>query len=471
MRPGVPSLVAIAFAVALRASAATAATAARGPYLQDLGSRQAAVMLELDEPLPATLEVRSGAMGPDTDAPVATASGGAALSQELTVGGLTPATSYRYLVKAGSLLERGTFTTAPEDDRPYSFIVYGDNRSDAAAHAAIVRQIAQTPGDFLINTGDMVYDGSDVAEWNGFFAQERELLRGRCLFPAIGNHEIAMPMSDGALRYARAFRVPGPIDAQERWYSFRWGDARFFVLDAHDDFASAELAWLERSLAAADAEPGLVWRFTVLHYGPYSSGPHGRNLALHVARVPELLRAHKIDLVFAGHDHVYERGETDGLRWIVRGGAGAPLYRRMRAESGSQRFEATFHFLRIELTKTSGVLTTLRPDGSLLERCAFPNGGDGGWGCNIAAAAPPPSATGSAATVSSAPVAAPPAPPLAATTPQRRSCGCSQVGGPIEWLGLAASTALVAGSAVRRKGRKRPPSQPPPGGEDPSARR
>lgn len=458
----------LALAVAPRADAAPIV---RGPYLQDLGSRQVAVMLELDGPRGATLEIRKGATGAEADPALATVTGPAGPSQELVVTGLEPATSYRYLVRVGqgsdALVERGAFTTAPEDDRPISFLVYGDNRSDAASHAAVVRQLTQSPGDFLVNTGDMVYDGSDVEDWNRFFAIEREALRSRCLFPAIGNHEIAMPASDGALRFARAFRVPGPIESQERWYSFRWGSARFFVLDAHDDFASAEQAWLERSLAAADAEPGLAWRFVVLHHGPYSSGPHGGNKALKVARVPETLRAHKVDLVLAGHDHVYERGDTAGLRWIVTGGGGAPLYKRQREAEGSQRFEATFHFLRLELTKSSGLLTVLRPDGSLLERCAFPNGGGGGWGCNIGATAAPPSATGPAPALTPTPSAttteAAPGPSGA-----RKSCGCALVGGQVEWIGFGLSAALVAGSAVRRRARLRadgsgakPPSAPP----------
>jgi hypothetical protein len=450
---------AIAAAALAMAPGAQAAPIVRGPYLQDLGSRQAAVMLELDAPRATTLEVRKGATGAETDAPVATATGSAGASQELVVSGLEPATSYRWLVRvgegAGAIVERGTFTTAPEDDRPISFIVYGDNRSDAASHVSVVQRMQQTPGEFLVNTGDMVYDGSNVEDWNLFFGIEREALRSRCLFPAIGNHEIAMPMSDGAVRYARAFRVPGPIESQERWYSFRWGNARFFVLDAHDDFASSEQAWLEKSLTAADAEPGLTWRFVVLHHGPYSSGPHGGNPALQVARVPELLRAHKVDVVFAGHDHVYERGDTNGLRWIVSGGGGAPLYKRYREAPGSQRFEATFHFLRVELTKTSGLLTVLRPDGSLLERCAFPNGGGGGWGCNVGPLAPPPSATGLPPAATPPPANQPAStPPGAAPPAERKSCGCTQVGGPIEWIGLGLSVALVAGSAVRRRGRK-----------------
>ena len=36
-------------------------------------------------------------------------------------------------------------------------------------------------------------------------------------------------------------------------------------------------------------------------------------------------RRHPIEAVFAGHEHFYERGEVDGLRYFVIGGGGAPL--------------------------------------------------------------------------------------------------------------------------------------------------
>jgi hypothetical protein len=194
----------------------------------------------------------------------------------------------------------------------------------------LVERIQKTPGSFLVNTGDMVYDGSQAKEWQTFFTIEKGLLHDRCLFPTLGNHEIAMPTSDGVLRYARMFRVPAPIDAAERWYTFRWGSARFFMLDAQDEFSSGERAWLEKALSDADHEPGLVHRFVVLHHGPFSSGLHGGNESMIVTRVPELLHAHKVDVVFSGHDHIYERGDANGIRYVVSGGGGAPLYRQHR---------------------------------------------------------------------------------------------------------------------------------------------
>src|SRR5207245_4942558 len=34
---------------------------------------------------------------------------------------------------------------------------------------------------------------------------------------------------------------------------------------------------------------------------------------------------HPIEAVFAGHEHFYERGEINGLKYFVLGGGGAPL--------------------------------------------------------------------------------------------------------------------------------------------------
>lgn len=59
--------------------------------------------------------------------------------QTFRIGGSTPSTSYRFRVLRGrDELDTGTFSTAPAatDGRPVSFAVYGDNRSDDAAHEA-----------------------------------------------------------------------------------------------------------------------------------------------------------------------------------------------------------------------------------------------------------------------------------------------------------------------------------------------
>ncbi|MFI5299578.1 MAG: metallophosphoesterase, partial [Polyangiales bacterium] len=314
----------------------------RGPYPQDLGSRSVAILFGLSEPHGASVElVRAGspspsgstsgasaAAPPSTEAKATSAASATVESRhELVVHGLTPATTYRYTVKLDDgRTSDGTFTTAPEDDRAIDFVVYGDTRDGAAVHATMVDRIRATPSSFLVQTGDMVANGSDPGDWAGFFTIERELLRDRCLFPVIGNHEIASPMADGARRFADFFRLPSPPGSSERYYTFRWGNVRFFMLDAQNDFVGDERDWLDKALTEADGEAGVRWRFVVLHHGPYSSGLHGPNRAMNAAQIPALLTQHKVDLVIAGHDHIYERGLGErGLRYVISGGGGAPL--------------------------------------------------------------------------------------------------------------------------------------------------
>jgi hypothetical protein len=164
-----------------------------------------------------------------------------------------------------------------------------------------------------------------------------------------------------------------------------------------------------------------------------------------VTRVPELLRQHRVDVVFSGHDHIYERGDAGGLRYIVSGGGGAPLYKQNKGEKHTQKFEAAYHYLEAQVAKDALTITAVRLDGSLLEKCALVAGGASSWSCGEVEATPvaAPLAVGG-----SAPVAAPSA---SAPTPVRgKSCGCDLVGATRDWAGLLLVGTLSAGMLLRR---------------------
>ena len=289
------------------------------PYLQNVGVHGAEIMGRLAESAPVSADLQTA------NAPAMhQASKGPAFA--FAFADLQPATKYSYTVKAGAESFAGTFTTAPDDARAFRFALYGDNRTDHEAHARVVAQMLKNPVDLLIHSGDMVSDGEFPEEWVKFFSIERDLLKDTCMFPTIGNHEIADHKGIGAENYRQAFHVPSPPVPSERWYTFRWSFARFFMMDAQDKFDGDQVEWLKKSLEAADGEAGVTYRFVVLHQSPYSSGSHGPNIAMVAAHVPEMLVAHHVDFVLAGHDHAYERGQADGLRYMVSGGGGAPLY-------------------------------------------------------------------------------------------------------------------------------------------------
>ncbi len=372
-------LLALAAVLLLPATAVAAGPSPvlKGPWLTELGAHGVSIRAEVDPPAPVSVVIDSATPPRELRDDQTRA------IHVVRVDGLEPHTRYRYSLHVGGAQIAGSFTTAPPDDdpAPIRFIIYGDDRSDVLAHASVVRAISDEPSDFLINTGDMVGDGASGSQWQTFFEVEGPLLRDRCLFPAIGNHEL----EDGTM-FPSFF---GPSYAEGFDYTFRWGRARFFFVNGEGSFTGKQRDWLDRVLTKADAEPGLVWRVFVIHDGPYASGIHGDNPAVHAGDIPEMLARHHVDFVLEGHDHLYERGAADGLRYVASGGGGAPLYPVVHRRATTRKVESTHHFVLFELGKDSGTLTAKRVDGSVIEQVGFKK--TNLWDDDPAPPAPPPS--------------------------------------------------------------------------------
>lgn len=448
-------LAALAVALAALASAplASAAGMTKGPWVQRVSSRSAMVRLEIDPPGPASIEISPA--GSDAGAPAARSvqSAEARDLHSITVDGLSPGTRYTYAVKGAGVTKTGAFTTALPDGAAegFRFLAYGDNRSDAAAHAAVVKAMQAAPGDFLVHTGDFVEDGGQPEDWQRFFEIEAPLLRERCVYSAVGNHEL----TDGAgIAYARYFGPTDPPSPTSRLApehlngTARWANTRFFFLNSMVPLArGTDRRWLEKALEDADAEPGLVWRILVLHHGPWSSGPHGNNPLLLSADVPALLRAHKVDLILSGHDHIYERGDNGGLPYVVTGGGGAPTYRVRAALPSARKIESTRHFVQVAVQGDVLSLKAIRVDGSTLDTCDLGKGR--GWTCD--APTPPaaaPLAPGSAA-VSRAPQA------TTGPTAEGSRCACRSVGAASSAPAFGGAEALAWAAAACALGARR----------------
>jgi MYXO-CTERM domain-containing protein len=344
------------------------------------------VRFELETPGPATVEVARevAAEARPQVGPAKTVFESRDISSLHVVAmtGLEPATAYSYFVRAGhTAIADGHFATAPKPDSsaPVTFLVYGDDRTDDDAHAAVVRAMMQVPSDFLVQTGDMVADGGSAENWQTFFDIERPILRDRPLLAAIGNHEL---YDDAAgANFGRYFGFSETNGPPRPYGTARFGNIRFFFLNGMHGYGSGEeRLWLEHQLAAADGEAGVVWRFVVVHHSPWSAGPHGPNAQLVDARVPELLAAHKVDLLFAGHAHLYERGDAVLTKYIVSGGGGAPVYRNFQATSTTRRIEAVHHFVEVTTSADAVRIVARRSDGSILDRCGFAKGSP--WDCD-----------------------------------------------------------------------------------------
>ncbi len=412
-------------------------TFVKGPYVQDLGATSAEVRVEVDPPGPVTLEF-GDAGGPGRIEHKQTAP-----FHVFPLTGLSPKTRYVFTAQSGLSAKPGSFTTAPPNDAndPITFLVYGDNRTDDAAHAAIVRAMVPHPADFLLNTGDLVEHGGVPGLWQRFFDIEAPLLTTECVFPTIGNHELVDRDATLYLRYfgpSTTLGGAGASVAPSVHRTFRWGFVRVLIVGGFGDSASVgeEKRWLEEELRKADTEPGILYRLVMTHHGPWSSGPHGSNRMLYNTSVVDVLRARKVTLMLSGHDHIYERGQSGDVPYMVSGGGGAPSYEEKDRLKTTRTFESTRHFVEVRATPAAMTFTAFRVDGSKIEECGLPATG-GGWDCDKQAAATTPSAGTTSPTPANNPG-------NVKTDSAKSTCGCRIIG-----AGAGTGTGTGAGTGER----------------------
>ena len=140
------------------------------------------------------------------------------------------------------------------------------------------------------------------------------------------------------------------LSRSEAYYSFDIGDAHFIALNSYLPFepGSPQYRWLDEDLkGAADYK----WKFVFLHDPFYSTGKHGSNINERRILCP-LFEKGGVAIVFAGHDHLYERTENiKGVTYIVTGGGGAPLYDAIKTD-WSAAIDDTHHFCKVRIEGT-----------------------------------------------------------------------------------------------------------------------
>ena len=337
--------------------------------------------------------------------------------------GLLPGATYHYAIDSDPQKQDSSFTTPPAGPTvvPIKFVVYGDNRTNTADHQKIADAIRGESGvQFLVHTGDMAQNYPFSQEWDTFFTVEHELLRNTPLFPTVGNHETL----DSLFTWGQYFSPPRfDPGGSVRYYGADWGQLHFTVLDTFDKtgpsidpktdtISDAQMEWMKADLDAAHARGQLI--FVSLHHGAVSHavGPDAQGGSALIAGqvVPELAYRHAVAM-FAGHDHIYERGCTAGVDYFVAGGGGAPLY--PVADGGVppsvHQLRSTLAYTVITVTGRNVTGVTRNSRSEVIEEFSLPSPG-----CQFDGGMPDPAPDGGADAGGSTSVT---------TTPGARSCG------------------------------------------------
>lgn len=283
---------------------------------------------------------------------------------------LDPDSTYHYRVGGvGEPASTESFRTAPVGEgSAFSFAVVGDSGSGGKGQLAVAALLERLRPDLILHTGDVVYPAGEERHYDRrFFAPYRNLIKTVPIYPVLGNHDVRK--GNGAA-FLETFHPPlGTPGSTKRYYSFDRGNAHFVALDSElyygDGGASPDeqKAFLEEDLAATRKR----WRIAYLHRSPYSSSRHGGDENVRKDLEPLFVK-HGVDLVFGGHDHVYERTlPIMGVTYVVSGGGGRRLYPAGRSASTASSVSA-HHAVLVRVDGEHLSLEAVEVGGTVIDR-------------------------------------------------------------------------------------------------------
>lgn len=247
----------------------------------------------------------------------------------------------------------GNSLTLPNADRSIKFAVIGDSgRGSTEQHevAARMHEYRQRfDYTFVLMAGDNIYEGPASAEdYRLKFEEPYKMLldAGVKFYAALGNHD------DTNQIYYKPFNMDGrryytfvpPVDPFTRWET----RVRFFGLDS-TYLDREQLAWLEKETTESRAE----WKIAFLHHPLYTSGRYGLvSRGIRLALESSFVNG-GVNVVFSGHEHIYERAELQkGILYFITGGAGSLRAGDAAASPMIARsYDRDYHFMLVEISE------------------------------------------------------------------------------------------------------------------------
>jgi 3',5'-cyclic AMP phosphodiesterase CpdA len=193
------------------------------------------------------------------------------------------------------------------------FAAIGDNGTGDKPQYEIGAQMnawrGKFPFDTVIMLGDNMYGSQRTRDFVDKFENPYKPLldAGVKFYAALGNHD------SQTNRFYKPWNMNG-----ERYYSYSKKNVRFFVLDS-DYMDPKQLQWVESELKNARED----WKIAYFHHPLYSSGGrHGSEVDLRVTLEPLFVK-YGVNVVYSGHDHIYERIKPQkGIYYFVAGSSG-----------------------------------------------------------------------------------------------------------------------------------------------------
>ncbi|GAA3407537.1 hypothetical protein GCM10020370_39290 [Paenibacillus hodogayensis] len=258
---------------------------------------------------------------------------------------LEPGTEYVYSVGDGetnvtSVASPASFTAPASNLDTFNFNWVTDvhaarNNNDGHNAKALNQAFDDFPNaSFIVSSGDQVTYGFDTSEWDGFFESNANTFARMPLYMGTGNHEYDgagnswapnnswapvdpalqnllgryNPPKNGASFYGGGDGTQRMVAGMDKMqfessnYYFVYGDTLFLMMDYQDQNSAAQIKAQQDWMKSVVKQNPTKWRVAIIHKSLF-----GYRMADPVASWTNAFDEAGVDVVLAGHDHLYVR--------------------------------------------------------------------------------------------------------------------------------------------------------------------
>lgn len=320
----------------------------------------------------------------------------------------------------------GSFRTQRKGPASYTVVLMTDPHTGSFPPGSgpvltldkVVQNAARAKAEFVLDLGDNVaWPGSrEFAQKNSngalsaYAAYRRQIgpLSMHCPhFAVIGNWAgESGKFPEKSIQTVAAVRralLPGPDhqtypqggSENEDYYAFSWGDALYVILNiqtyskpsAPERFPTLmadvneitewtlggkQMAWFETTLKNATER----FRFVCVHHpaggnaGDSLNTLYGRGGARawnvgEQVKIHSLMKKHKVQIFFYGHDHVFVDDVVEGIHYTLPGSCGAP-WKFTKQETGYERFWPDSGHAQLDVTPEKATVTFINVEAKIL---------------------------------------------------------------------------------------------------------
>ncbi|KAJ4963936.1 hypothetical protein NE237_023875 [Protea cynaroides] len=258
-----------------------------------------------------------------------------------TIKNLEFDTKYYYAIGRGSTKRNFWFRTPPKVGRdvPYTFGLIGDLGQSYDSNKTLTHyEMNPSKGQTILFVGDLSYADNypfhNNVRWDTWGRFVERIAAYQPWIWTAGNHELDFDPDIGETvpfkPYRRRYHVPyrASNSTSPLWYSIKRASAYIIVLSSYSAYGkyTPQYKWLEQELPKVNRNE-TPWLVVLVHAPWYNSYNYHymEGETMRVMYEPWFVQ-YKVDVVFAGHVHAYERSErVSNIAYNVVNGVCTPV--------------------------------------------------------------------------------------------------------------------------------------------------